>query len=354
MKSRHVMAAAVGFLMLALATVAHAQEQKALGKTQEATQGREVQAGDQKISGPYTHGNLTIFLVHGKDTIPGKQFLTLQEALEQKKVIVHETKNVNELSVENVSSDVEVFIQAGDIVKGGQQDRVLSYDLIVSAKSGKVPIPSFCVEAGRWQGRAGEATEKFDAAPSKAAGKDLKLAVNYSRNQQRVWRQVAEQQMRLSENLGTQVKSSTSESSLQLSLENKKLIEAAMKYEKDLAKVLEEKKDVIGYAYAVNGKVEGADIYGSAALFRKVWPQLLRANAVEAVAELKKDKKFEPPTSDAVKAFFADTAQGKNAEDKAVTKRVQVVTKETAKNLLLQTRDKQQKGAMIHASYIAK
>jgi hypothetical protein len=344
-----MMAAGVGLLTLALAALANAKEPPAQSKPDDA-----AKAADQKISGPYTHGNLTIFLVHGKDTVPGKQFLTLQEALEQKKVIVHETKDVNNLTIENVASDVEVFVQAGDIVKGGQQDRILGYDLIVSAKSGKVPIPAFCVEAGRWQERAGEAKDKFEASPSKGSGKDLKLAVSHSRNQRMVWKQVADQQMKLSKNLGAEVKSAQSESSLQLSLENKKLVEAAAQYEKDLEKILKDEKDVIGYAYAVNGKVEGADIYGSAALFRKVWPQLLRANSVEAVAELKKDKEFKPATVDTVKAFFADAAKGKDAEDKAVTERVQVLTKESAKNLLLQTRDKERKGAMIHASYIAK
>src|SRR5580704_11768821 len=69
-----------------------------------------------KLSGPYTHENLTVFLIHGKDALPGKKFLTLQEALEQKHLVVHETGNVNKLAVENVSADAEVFIQAGDIV----------------------------------------------------------------------------------------------------------------------------------------------------------------------------------------------------------------------------------------------
>src|SRR5438105_15882790 len=84
-------------------------------------------AADSKtpgITGPYTHDNLTVFLIHGKDTSGGKNYLTLQEALDQKKVVVHETGNVNELSVENVS-DEPVYIQSGEIVKGGRQDRTL-------------------------------------------------------------------------------------------------------------------------------------------------------------------------------------------------------------------------------------
>src|SRR5438270_3758961 len=64
-----------------------------------------VTVGAYRLSGPYTQDNLTVFLIHGDDQLKGKTFLTLQEALEQKKVIVHETKNVNQLSIENVSAD---------------------------------------------------------------------------------------------------------------------------------------------------------------------------------------------------------------------------------------------------------
>ncbi len=60
-----------------------------------------AQTGDYRLSGPYTHRNLMIFLVHGKNLIKGKSFLTLQEALVQKKVVVYETKSVNELSIRN-------------------------------------------------------------------------------------------------------------------------------------------------------------------------------------------------------------------------------------------------------------
>src|SRR5262245_55030134 len=74
-----------------------------------------------RVSGPFTHDNLTLFFIHGDDQIKGRKLITLDEALEQKKVVVHETKEVNKLAIENVS-DVEVFVQAGDIVKGGQQD----------------------------------------------------------------------------------------------------------------------------------------------------------------------------------------------------------------------------------------
>jgi hypothetical protein len=98
-----------------------------------------------RLSGPYTHKNLTIFLIHGKEQMPGKTFLTLQEALAQKKVIVYETKDVNELAIRNLSNQ-DVYVQSGDVVRGGDQDRMISIDFIVPPRSRRIPIEAFCEE----------------------------------------------------------------------------------------------------------------------------------------------------------------------------------------------------------------
>jgi hypothetical protein len=111
-------------------------------------------AGEFRITGPYTHENLSVFLIHGS-TRAAKTLLTLEEAVAQRKVVVYETRNVNELSIENVSNE-DVFIQSGEIVKGGAQDRTLKDDFILPTKSGRVNISAFCVEHGRWTRRGNE------------------------------------------------------------------------------------------------------------------------------------------------------------------------------------------------------
>src|SRR5271166_1452914 len=63
-------------------------------------------AKDMRVSGPITSGNLSVFFIHGKDQIKGASYLTLEEALKQKKVVVHETGNVNELKIDNKSAAV--------------------------------------------------------------------------------------------------------------------------------------------------------------------------------------------------------------------------------------------------------
>jgi hypothetical protein len=313
----------------------------------------EAQAVDYKISGPYTQGNLTIFLIHGQDTISGQNFLTLSEALDRKVVVVHETKEVNELAIENVSSNEEVYVQSGDIVKGGQQDRVLAVDLIVPPRSGKMPIAAFCVEHGRWQKRGNETAGKFESSNDRIASRDLKIAANATKSQTEVWNKVSETQAKLSANAEVTVNSTVSSSSLQLSLENKKVKEMTDNYVKKLSGIIDGKSDVIGYAFAINGHVNSADVYGSGALFRKLWPKLLKASAVEAIAEFQKGAKFEAVTAESVRAFFTEAEKGK-ASDNEVTARVRMVTRETDKNVLFETRDEKQKDAWLHRSYVMK
>src|SRR5205823_8867767 len=157
-----------------------------------------------RLEGPFTHGNLSVFLIHGQDKIKGATFITLQEALVQRKVIVRETHEVNELSIENVSSE-EVYVQSGDIVKGGQQDRMMAVDLILPPRSGKIPISAFCVENGRWSQRGTEQVAVFGSSGNIVAGRDVKLAAKSASSQSEVWRQVAVAQDKLSANTGARV-----------------------------------------------------------------------------------------------------------------------------------------------------
>ena len=319
----------------------------ASGQTQSAPK-----TSQYRISGPYTHQNLTIFLVHGEDLLKGHTFLTLQEALEQKKVVVYETKDVNELAIRNFSNQ-DVYVQAGDIVRGGDQDRMISTDFIVPAKSGRMPIAAFCVEAGRWNKRGREESSNFTSSSNSASTKELKLAAKRANSQQEVWDKVSVAQAKLSKNVGVSVASPVSASSLELSVENAKVKETSDGYITALAGILRNKSDVIGYAFAINGHVNSADVYASKALFAKLWPKLLKATAVEAIAEVQKDQQHQPVADETIMSFLAESEQGQAAE-KPVTQRVKVLTREDAKNILFETRDRKRQDAWIHRNYIRK
>src|ERR1700730_6596488 len=177
--------------------------------------GQTPQTKDEyRLEGPFTQGNLTVFLIHGKDRIKGQTFITLQEALVQRKVIVRETSSVNELSIENISKE-EVYVQSGDIVKGGKQDRMLVVDLILPPSSGQIPIAAFCVENGRWSRRSSEEVTVFNSSTNAIASRDLKLAAKSAGSQSEVWDQVRVAQDKLSANVGAKVNSTASPTSFE-------------------------------------------------------------------------------------------------------------------------------------------
>lgn len=316
-----------------------------------AGQDASAAPSNYRLSGPYTHGNLTVFLVHGKD-LTTRNFLTLQEALEQKKVKVYETKQVNELAIENLSND-DVYVQAGDIVRGGDQDRLISVDFIVPPKSERMPIAAFCVESGRWNKRGKEESASFSSSANLIASKDLKLAAKREKSQDAVWKNVSVTQEKLGRNVGGSVQAPVSASSLELSVENSKVKETTAAYIQALSGLLANKTDVIGYVFAINGHVNSADVYASRALFAKLWPKLLKASAVEAVAELNKDVESKPVATEVVQTFLVESEKAA-AEMKEVTPRVRMVTREDEKNIFFETQDRAQNDNWVHRNYIRK
>jgi len=52
---------------------------------------QELQLSNSRLTGPYQHENLTIFLVHGPDQSFSGPYTPLQQALERKIVTVYET-----------------------------------------------------------------------------------------------------------------------------------------------------------------------------------------------------------------------------------------------------------------------
>lgn len=351
-------------------------------------------AGDApRISGPYNHENLTIYLVHGAST-QGPVPLTLPEALEKGVVEVKETGSVNQLTVEN-RGDEEVFIQAGDIVKGGRQDRVLSVSLTLPPRSGVLPIAAYCVEQGRWSPRAGEDAHRFASAkemlPSREAkialravkakpgGVDAGNAVEAGRNvegldlrsnrigqpiqQQRaaglagrpnaqgeVWAKVGEIQAGLSSNLKAKVQSERSATSLQLALENDKLAEAQRRFVEALQPVAEKESDVVGFVFAVNGKLNSADIYASNGLFRKLWPRLIKASATEAIGAMGGERQADADAGK-VAEFVARPAADVKAEERAPIPGMMLELRSSASALDSQTRAAN--GVVVHRNVLS-
>jgi hypothetical protein len=304
-----------------------------------------------KITGPFTHQNLSVFLIHGPGTA-SMDLLTLERAIAERKVIVYETRDVNELSIENVSLQ-DVFIQSGDIVKGGAQDRTLKDDLILPSKSGRVNINAFCVEHGRWTQRGNESVQTFGSSTQALATKELKMAVKLKEDQREVWRQVEQAQARLSTAMNFSAQAAPSPTSFAMTMEIPAVQRSIDGYIQELAGAPNHQDDVIGYAFAIDGKLNSVDIYGSHALFAGVWMKLLRSSAVEAMSQYQAGKKFTAPSVADVRTVLADSDSAKPAI-RDLTARTRVVSKETARNVMFETRDRAQQDAWVHRNYMTK
>lgn len=337
----------------------------------------------QRISGPYLHENLALYLVHGP-SVAGEAPLTLAEALAKGSVRLHETGNVNALLVENTGAD-GVFIQSGDIVKGGKQDRVLMMSLLLPPRSGKVAIDSFCVEQGRWAPRGAEDVKSFtsssEALPSRAA----KLAMmapspkpaegqatasarpqpsrpsgivqsvdaghSTGEKQRKVWAEVSNVQAALASRLGATVAAPQSATSLQLSLENERVKTARAEYISALEGIVAKTDDAVGFVVAIDGRLHNGDLYPSAALFRKMWPKLLAASVTEAIGARGDRKAAAAPAIADVESFLAAASTGERHEA-TLAGLMDQETRDGPKALYVEARV--HKGAWVHRNYLAK
>jgi hypothetical protein len=330
-----------------------------------------------QVSGPIVHDNLAIYLVHGAAAAGagGAVPLTLQEALAKGAVKVRETGSVNTLTVENTGND-EVYVQAGDIVKGGQQDRVLSVDLLLPPRSGAVSIAAFCVESGRWTARGNEDVRQFSSAAAAMPSREAKVAMRAyvataappagaaasavsayaggagaGESQQEIWALARKTQDSLSHSVGAPVAAPASPSSLQLSLENEELKQAQAAYIAALRAAGESGDDVVGYVFAINGKINSGDVYASTALFRKMWSKLLAANVTEAISVKAASGAAPPPPVKDVEAFLAKASVGATTE-RAINASVHLATADGDTSLYAETR--RADGSWVHRNYLAK
>ncbi|MDE0330370.1 MAG: hypothetical protein OXL41_00725 [Nitrospinae bacterium] len=339
---------------------------------------------DYRLSGPYSRENLAIYLIHREGRKGGSTPIILGEAMRKGLVKVVETGNVRRLMVRNMG-DREVFIQAGDIVKGGKQDRVLLTSMVIPPNSEFLPIGAFCVEAGRWAGRGREKVGEFSTSAYRMPSRAGKIAIMKSIRRERapetrqsarlgyelhglrilegarrrsrgpylqgeVWHSVALMQDALGRAVRAQVADRRSRTSLQLSLENKRLASALAGYEKDLSGLLEKHPDAVGYVFAVNGEINSGDEFGSAGLFRKVWSRQLKAAATEAIAGKSAPKRRRPTLAEV--AAFIDSARAAKPASRALPGDMSLVTRKAEGSFYMEVR--RGNDHWVHRNFVAR
>lgn len=266
-----------------------------------------------RVTGPYTHENLTVFLVHAAKQ-DGRDFITLDEGLKAGLVTVSEKEQaqVRELQIEN-RGDRPLFLQEGDRLKGGKQDRTIYSSLVVPPHSGKVGVPTFCIEPGRWQPQGGQGAAFGVTLNAALAPKEVRQAAKFSKDQQEVWDAVGEQKRQA----GADMLAPSATTSLNELFDAPKVRELSDAFAKALADVPRKHADAVGVAVAVNGKIEEVDVYPNHALLAKLYPRLLQSYALQATLAKGRAKDGKPVTPAAVAEFLAE-AKKKPERDEAV------------------------------------
>jgi hypothetical protein len=144
-------------------------------------------APGQKVLPAVQYKQLAVFpIVLETADAGGTKFTTLAEGLKSKKVAINENKNggtVNQVSVAN-HGDQPLLLLAGEIILGGQQDRILGKDTVVPPHQA-MALQVFCVEHGRWSGK-----KEFGSVGGMVEVK-ARMRAKFEDNQQRVWDEVA-------------------------------------------------------------------------------------------------------------------------------------------------------------------
>jgi ARG and Rhodanese-Phosphatase-superfamily-associated Protein domain len=290
------------------------------------------------LEGPFTHENLSVYIVRGSTT-DARDYITLDEGLAARTVTVREKgsatggdrSEVNELEIEN-RSDKWLFLQAGDIVKGGKQDRTIMTDLTLAPQSGPQPLAAFCVEHGRWVPSAEGMA--FRNNPGIVAGASLKRAIQGEKSQSRVWQEVAKAESRAV--AAVHIEAGPAAASPRLSstgtynaiAENKTVSTYRDAYVRALLPTIRKHTKAIGLAVAINGKVTSADVYASPALFQRMTEKLLNSYALEGFLARDPSLNGSAPAKEQVVAFLSKPGTTAVATE-TVGKSMQRSTRET-------------------------
>ena len=226
-----------------------------------------------------------VFAANASSASHFSHLTTLSEAMETPGFRVLERKQFGRgdetwyhgLTVQNKTQDT-VLLMSGDVVTGGNQDRVMAYhDIVLPGTVKNVAV--FCVEAGRshYYDQSASPAEKSVGAFKgyyNVASPQVRHAVQTTGDQSQVWAAVAKV---------TEANGATSSTKAYAALETAN----AQKATRDAylrffdGKFIQDSK-IVGVVAVCGNQVLGVDIFGNASLFQRQFPALLHGYVAEA------------------------------------------------------------------------
>ncbi len=184
---------------------------------------------------------------------------------------------VNTLVIENLSKDT-VFLMAGDVVKGGKQDRIIGKDVLILPGSKDIDLSVFCVEKGRW--RVGDdSTHEFKGYYN-VVSNAVRSTVQNDANQSKVWSKVDE--------ITAQNKAGSTTSTYTALEKSEDFVKQNEEYVKYFENQFESSTNVVGFIACTGDSVLGTDIFCNPELFRKQYKTLIHSYITDAISFGKK------------------------------------------------------------------
>jgi len=231
---------------------------------------------DLTISDKTSYKNLTVVPLLGRD-LPEPRYLTLAAALEKGWIQIREVGaggSVPELDVQN-DADLAVLLLDGEELVGAKQNRVLNLSVLVPA--GKtIRIPVSCVEAGRWRHVSPTFRDSDRAQFARGRAKrsmcvslSLLRSGRPSSDQGEVWSEIDQKMARMGAH------SPTGAMAAFYDLHRHGLGDYVSQFPLE--------RDQVGAVFGVGSSVLGMELFDSPAVFRKLFPKILRSYAIEAL-----------------------------------------------------------------------
>jgi hypothetical protein len=246
----------------------------------------------------YTYRGLTVFPVEIPHALDATDFDSLDEALDAGTLRLSEKGpgSVPTVIGRNTGK-TPVLLLAGEILIGGKQDRILRDDVLLPDHSGRVELPVFCVEHGRWaeSGDRGHAEDSTFRSRSSMAALGVRAPAQTGASQEEVWGGVRYYQRQLD------VDSDSND--LQTVQDAPQAREALSDYRNAFRERWG--PETVGIVVARYGRVIGADIFCNARSFRKHRERLLDSYALDCYivrSDYDRPGRERPPRADVTDA----------------------------------------------------
>src|SRR5258708_8289011 len=208
---------------------------------------------------PIQYENLIVQFLLGPSVPP--DYLTLAEGCRLNIVEILETGMVGRLSVHNRSPKKPLFIQLGELLKGGLQDRTIATDLVIDPGEQYDGLSVYCVEQARWSKRQAEDHKKFVSTQDFVATKPLRSSLERKEDQSAVWAAIASAEHRMARQMPGYLGSKVSPSSLQLSLEDPALQKRVQQGFRAISEQTRIDAKTVGAAITITTHFEKTDCY---------------------------------------------------------------------------------------------